>query len=347
MAHELEFKNGRASMFSVGETPWHREGVILAEAPTFAEALKLGRLDYEVEKRDTFRQVGEHADGSPRFAKNDSAYVTVRTDTEQELGTVGRDYVCMQNLDAFRVLEPLVDEGVAKIETGGVLRDGADAWLLTRWDLAKFGPVVREIFADEVIPYGLLANNHSGRRGILLQDTNIRVVCANTLGFAESAAAERRIMIRHSGQAKTQLVDAAHQMWGGIIERYETLALQYRTLRATMLSEEQFAAAVLDVIAPDPRKDPKFNPDAKLAELVVDRADRKRAEGRRLWTEGKGHTGEHNGWYAYNAAVELLDHNRELYPTRNGSWRTASLIDGQLKTMKDKVLSNVLKLATV
>lgn len=345
MAHELEFINGRASMFSVGETPWHREGEILAGAPSFDEALKLGNLDYEVEKRATTFEC-KTDDGDTYLKTSDSAFVIVRTDSQVELGSVGRDYVPMQNRTNFEVLKPLIDEGIATLETGGVLRNGADAWLLVKWDLERFGPIVREIFADEIVPFGLLANNHSGRRGILLQDTNIRVVCANTLGFAESTT-ERRVMIRHSNQAGTQLVDAAHTMWGGIIERYEVLAKQYRTLRETMLTAEQFREAIEDVIAPDPRKSPKFNPEAKLAELVVERADRKRAEVRRLWTEGKGHTGEPNAWYAYNGAVEMLDHNRELFPTRAGSWRTAALIDGQLKTMKDTVLDNLLGLATV
>jgi hypothetical protein len=112
-----------------------------------------------------------------------------------------------------------------------------------------------------------------------------------------------------------------------------------------MMTVEQFDAAVLNVLAPDPRKDPKFNPDAKLAEVVVARADRKRDEVSRLWFEGKGHTGEPNAWYAYNAAVEAVDHNRDLWPTRAGSWRTASLLDGTLKQMKDKVLDNCLALS--
>lgn len=342
MSHELEIRDGRASMFTVNQTAWHREGVLLTQAPSFADALALGRLDYTVEKRPTYRIVT--VDGAQQSVRNGMAFVTVRTDTEEELGSVGRDYVPMQNTDAFRILEPLIDSGIATLETGGVLRNGADAWLLVKWDLDRFGPVVREIFADELVPFGLLANNHAGRRGILLQNTSIRVVCANTLGFAEGST-ERRVMVRHSAEAKSQLVAAAEALWGGIIERYEVLATQYRTLKTRVLEEEEFTRAVEDVIAPDPRVDPKFNPDAKRAELVIERADRKRGEVRRLWTEGKGHTGDHSAWEAYNAAAELLDHNRDLFPTRGGAWRTASLIDGQLHQKKDAVLSNLLEIA--
>lgn len=349
MAHELEFTVGedgvqRASFFTVGETAWHREGHVLTEAPTYQEALKLAKLDYEVEKRPTFIAMPT-TDGTDTYMKQSTtAFVTVRTDTGLELGAVGRDYTVVNNLPAFRVLEPLLDEGVASLATGGVLRNGGDAWLMVQWNLAKFGPVVREVFAAEVTPFGLLAVNHTGRRGILLKDTNVRVVCANTLGFAESETMHQ-INVRHSGDAEQRLIDAAFNMWGGIIERYETLALQYQTLKARVLTEQEFTAAVLDLIAPSPLDNPKFNPEAKLAGAVLDRALRKRAEVRRLWDEGKGHVGDHSAWEAYNAAVECIDHNAELFPTRAGSWRTASLLDGNLHRLKQRSLEHCLVLA--
>lgn len=340
MAHELEFVNGTASFFSVNQTAWHGEGTILTSAPTFDEALALANLGYSVEKRPTMFQCTT-PDGDTYAKTSDTAFVVVRTDTQQELGAVGSTYVPVQNVDAFRVLEPLVDTGVATIETGGVIRNGADAWLMVKWDLTKFGPTTREVFADEVLPFGLLANNHSGRRGILLQDTNIRVVCANTLGFAEGST-ERRIVVKHSAQGMDRLIEAAQTMWHGIIARYETLAEQYRVLKSTHISQAEFEALVLDAIAPHPVKDPKFNPEAKLAAVVVERAERKRAALQDAWVNGKGHTGEPTAWYAYNGAVEVLDHNRDLFPTKGGAWRTASLLDGQLKQTKDKVLTNLL-----
>lgn len=343
MAHELEIVNGRASFFSVNETAWHKEGTVLTAAPTLDEAIAVANLGYTVEKRPTMFQCTT-ADGDTYVKTSDNAFVTVRTDTQQELGAVGKDYVPMQNTDAFRVLEPLLDTGIASLETGGVLRNGADAWLMVRWDLTRFGPIVREVFADEVLPFGLLANNHNGRRGILLQDTNIRVVCANTLGFAEGTK-ERRIVIKHSSQGMDKLIEAATTLWHGIVERYETLATQYKVLRETMLTQEQFTKLVVDPIAPDPRVDPKFNPEAKLAEVVVNRADRKREALQSAWLGGIGHSGEPSAWYAYNGAVEVLDHNRELFPTRSGSWRSASLLDGQLHDMKETVLANLVKVA--
>jgi len=239
-----------------------------------------------------------------------------------------------------------VEARVAAIETGGVLREGADAWLLVRWDLGKFGPDVKEVFDRDggILPYATVMANHNGRRGVMLGHTAIRIVCANTLGMAESEAAgnaSRWRTIAHKADARTKLVEAAQELFSGVVERFEVIARQYQRLMNCRLQEESFSRMVLDVVAPDPRKHPQFNPEAKLAELVMERAMKKRAEVRRLWTEGKGHTGNRSAWEAYNAAVEALDHNRALWPTRAGSWRTASLLGGELARMKNLVLDRL------
>jgi phage/plasmid-like protein (TIGR03299 family) len=245
------------------------------------------------------------------------------------------------NAEAFTVLRPLVDDGTLKLETGGTLRQGRDAWLMGRWDLARFGRLARETFADELAAYTAVLANHSGRRGLLIGNTPIRIVCANTLGQAETEGRSRWQIVYHSGGAKGRLAEVARELFGNVVERYEVMARHYAAMQARRLSEDEFGKLVLDVIAPDPRKHPKFNVEAATAEGVVERAMKKRDEVRRLWFAGRGHTGEPTAWYAYNGAVEALDHNRELWPTRAGAWRTASLIDGTLAEMKNKVLDNL------
>lgn len=341
MAHELQFTNGTADCFTVGQTAWHREGHELAEAPSYDEALALAHLDYTVEKQRTFRMAGDGL-----YAPSDLAFVTVRTDTGLELGSVGPDYTVVQNRDAFKVLRPLLDEGLTVLETGGVIRNGADAWLMTRWNLDKFGPTCREVFpALDLQPFSLLAVNHSGRRGIMLAQTPVRVVCANTLGMAETDGGTKAIVVRHTGDAEAKLVEAAHALWGGIIQQYEAVSRQYRTLKGLFLDEAMFRELVLDAMVTDPRTSPKFTPEAKLAEMVVDRYERKVGVISALWDGGKGHTGDRSAWEAYNAAVEAIDHNPDLFPTRGGTYRTASLLDGKLATMKRTVLTNLLGLA--
>jgi phage/plasmid-like protein (TIGR03299 family) len=356
MAHELSFTNGKADMVyrAAGGTPWHNEGTpietleqALGRPLTFDEQLESANMLYEVVKRPTFIQCTTD-DGDTYHKQSEHAFTTWRTDTEQELGMVGTGYKVLQNGDAFRVLQPMVDAGVLTLETAGVLRGGADAWVLGKFDIEKFGPTVREVFGDEVIPYALITNNHNGRRNATVAETPIRVVCANTLGMAEhdmDNGRARSVGVRHSENAETKIVEAAEELFVSVVERYEAVAAQYKLLKSTILSRQMFERLVLDTVAPDPRKHPRFNPEARMADAVLERAERKRSEVTRLWMSGKGHTGEPNAWYAYNGLVEAVDHNIELFPTRSGVYRTASMLEGSLRLIKGNVLNKLVKYA--
>jgi phage/plasmid-like protein (TIGR03299 family) len=314
----------------------------LTEAPSFDEALRLAQLDYAVEKRPTFRLVGD-----TEFVQNDRAFITYRPDTAKELGVVGADYGVLANYDAFRALIPLLDAGVCRLETGGVLRDGADAWLQARFDVERFGPVVREVFADEVIPFALFTNNHAGRRNATVAETPVRVVCANTLAMAEHdmTGSGKFIGVRHTASAAERMVEAAETLFQAIVERFEVIAQQYKLLKAVHLSDTEFRRLIIAPAFDDPSKRAGWNPEAKLAESVVARYEEKVAEVTRLWTEGQGHKGDHSAWEAYNGLVEAIDHNTKLFPTRGGCWRTASLMDGSLRRRKQLALTAVVKFA--
>lgn len=333
MPGELDFgSDGRASMFSVRESPWHREGVLLEHAPGFEEALELARLDYEVAKASVYWRCDSRGG---RLIESDHAFLTVRTDRGTELGSVGPEYTPLQNRGAFDPIRPLVDEGILKLETGGVLRGGADAWLLGRFDVEGFGPIVREVFADEIVPYILVANNHNGRRKARIAETPIRVVCANTLDMVDrdiGRGINRAVAVRHVQGAGRRMVKAAEELLGAIIERYESLARQYRVLKSVTLTPTEFDTLVLEPVAPDPRTKRSWTPSTPSAEAALERALGKRYEIRRLWTEGDGHAGDSSAWEAYNALVQAVDHGTALFPVR--SERTRSMLNGRLRDLK-------------
>jgi phage/plasmid-like protein (TIGR03299 family) len=344
MAHELVFDaTGTAQAFSAGGiTPWHREGKVLSGHPGYEEALQLVGFGYPMEKVPYFRKL---PDGT--MVESRTAYHVFRPDTKTVLGNVGSDYEVVPNEVAFAPLKPLVDQGVLRLETGGVLRDGADAWLMGRWDITKFGDVAKEVFQGEgLLPYATVMANHSGRRGILLGSTTIRIVCANTLGAAERDGASRWVQVNHRGDAQSKLFEAAHEMFGRVVQNFELVARQYRLLMKTTITPGIFRKLVLDVVSPDPRQRRDWNPEAKMAEAVVARHERKVAEVTRLWHSGKGHTGEPTAYYALNAAIEAIDHNRDLFPTRAGCYRTASLLTGELAAMKARVTDGLVAFAS-
>lgn len=361
MAHELDTISagqyqGRKAMFSVKETPWHSEGTILAGAPNLDEAMQLAGADFEVKAVPIYTNTGDLASDSgivAAFSQSPIGRAIVRTDRPDQpldrvLGVVSDRYVPVQNREAFEVLEPLLDSGVASLETGGTLRGGKDVWMLCRFDVKD--PVVQEAFADEIIPFGLITNNHTGEGRVLLMQTPIRVVCANTLGQALVNWKDRAdvIAVRHRGQARTKVVEAAQEIFGSIVDRYRLIAEQYEALKARILTVEEFTTHVLDVASPLPGDFATYKTDhltMRGYDRALDAAENRRAAITEAWENGKGHVGDRSAWEAYNGAVEVIDHDAHLFRTKGS--RVAAIAGGRLLDLKQDVLDHVAVLANV
>ena len=114
------------SGFFVVQPPWHGLGVVLDDPPaTAGEAITAG-LNWEVTKEPkeavvpvngTYRAVGVH-----------DQYAIIRRRIEQgithldSLGVVGWQYKPVQNLDAFRFFDRVVQSGMVTYNTAGSLR---------------------------------------------------------------------------------------------------------------------------------------------------------------------------------------------------------------------------------
>ena len=104
MAHNLNFneQTRQHSFFSVKEKAWHGLGQIVQDYPSSAEAIRFAGLDYAVEKRKLFTQENDNPVEVPNY------FATVRTDTADVLGVVGKDYEIVQNVDAFSFFDAIV-----------------------------------------------------------------------------------------------------------------------------------------------------------------------------------------------------------------------------------------------
>ena len=105
------------NMMYVGDTPWHKQGTRVDDAPTIEEALRYAKLDWEVIKKPTYIYPNNGYGG-----RQTGHYVTLREDTEQILGNVSAKYGILQNREAFAPFEPLLDMGF-KLETAGSVQD--------------------------------------------------------------------------------------------------------------------------------------------------------------------------------------------------------------------------------
>ncbi len=215
MAHNLNVnqQTGKASFFSVKEKAWHGLGQIVNDYPTSSEALKFAGLDYTVEKRELFTLVNETQKENPEETiivpeiKVPDYFATIRTDTEQVLGVVGKDYEVVQNVDAFNFFDAIVGGEGIQYETAGALGKGERIFIT-----AKLPGYIKVGSNDLIEKYLFLTTSHDGFGSITAAFTPTRIVCNNTLNAALRNCSGT-IKIRHTANAKDRL-NEAHRVMG-------------------------------------------------------------------------------------------------------------------------------------
>jgi len=215
MSHNINYneQTGKHSFFSVKEKPWHGLGQIVQEYPTSAEALKFAGLDFTVEKRKLFTFDNENQNGNPDTEiiipeiEVPGYYATMRTDTDQVLGVVGKDYQVVQNADAFAFFDSIVGGDGIQYETAGALGNGERIFIT-----AKLPAYIKVGSEDLIEQYLFLTTSHDGFGSITAAFTPVRIVCNNTLNAAMRNHTNS-IKIRHTANAKERL-EQAHKVMG-------------------------------------------------------------------------------------------------------------------------------------
>lgn len=203
MAHQINYneRTGRHSFFSVKEIPWHGLGTIVQEYPNSQQALEYAELDFEVEKRELYA-VGDSQIDVPDY------YATVRTDTNEALGVVGKDYQIVQNVNAFDFFDSIVGSKTGILyETAGALGRGERIFIT-----AKLPDYIKVGKNDLIEQYLFLTTSHNGSSSITAAFTPIRVVCNNTLNAALQGVTNA-VRIRHTVNVHWKLKEA-HKLLG-------------------------------------------------------------------------------------------------------------------------------------
>ena len=235
MAHNINFneQTGKHSFFSVKEKAWHGLGQIVSDYPNSAEALRFAGLDFTVAKRKLFTY-----DNANSFGNSDSItpkielpnyFATVRTDNEQVLGVVGKDYEVVQNVDAFSFFDAIVGGEGIQYETAGALGKGERIFIT-----AKLPDYIKVGSDDLIEKYLFLTTSHDGFGSIAAAFTPVRIVCANTL-HAAMRNHTNSIKIRHTTGAKERL-EQAHKVMGisnNLSKELETIFNYWAKVRIT------------------------------------------------------------------------------------------------------------------
>lgn len=293
MSHEIE------SALFVGKPAWHGLGTVLDNPPSVEDAIKLAGLDWGVKLAPL--ALVEDGRAVDHFA-------TVRESDDALLGVVGPDFVPLQNRDAFRWFQPLVESGAVEIEAAGSLRGGQRIWILARVkDVA--GDVVA---GDEVQQHVLLAHAHNHGLAIRCGLTLVRVVCSNTLSGALDDKASCLVRIQHRAHAVVALE--------GLREIVEVARGQFRETFASLVAlagvpcgDAQLKRYVREVFAGPGQAD-----NETAAPRIVNAVAPLFEAGRGSDLPGVRGT----LWGAYNAATEFITHERGRSPDARveGAW---------------------------
>jgi len=174
-------------------------GLNLDKDVTSAEAMKMAGLDWEVEIRPLYATSDEKSYSRIPY------YGTFRSDNGDWLqGIVTDRYASLQNVDAFKFMDSIVEKAEAKYEAVGSMNHGSRIWILAR--LPKTIEVVKN---DPIFTYILLSNSHDARSSVTATFTSIRMRCENQMRMALSAKNSRNsVQIRHTSSVKASLLEA-------------------------------------------------------------------------------------------------------------------------------------------
>jgi phage/plasmid-like protein (TIGR03299 family) len=262
-----------------------------------------------------------------RFGHN-SKKVGYRIDHTRADGTIGalhgksievlnRTFEPIQNNVPWDMLDAILSDPVinrsTKInyETGGVLEDGASCYV-TAWIDRPF-----QVEGDNspVYPYIFATWRHDGAGALNFGDTSIRIVCANTRGFAENEAGQRNRMFsfKHTKNVHERIEDVKMMLKGILAnhDEFDALAHELAAIEVTPEQRREFVAKFI----PMPESTGTVEGDASKRQV----ANVERERGKVLATFNSRSIPEahaYTGWGLYNAATEYLDH---LRPTKGGA----------------------------
>lgn len=306
MAHEIE--DNKAFFNAV--PAWHGLGTVLKGAPTIEEAWKIA-YPHELFKLPLQAVIPD--DGATMPLKR---YQAVMRDDGKEIGVVGKDYELTQPWESFDFFRPYLDSGLVELEAGGSLRDGS-----RMWGLAKIkGADAEVVKGDPVRGYLLTYTSFDGSLSHGIQQTGIRVVCANTLAMAMGSAGEKSVTnarFKHTKNIRDRIADVQAEVMEAI-KGFNDSVEAYRFIAKKKVTDPQLRAYVRNVIELDAKRDEEGNvsdrTEAKIDEVTALIFDQR---GLDLIPAVRG-----TMWQGYNAVTQYLTHDYGRTPDSrlNAQW---------------------------
>ena len=335
--------------FVVRVPSWHRlENVIFDDYPGRVEAFLASGQDYEVVETSAGDEGGLV---DPESFNGPMARVPVFSDKGKQVGwewrsyrrsekekglrikqlrdgvpgplhgksikLVNKTYEPIQNTVPWDILDAILSDpqinGTLKLkyETAGVLEGGASCFVTTYMDT----PFQIDGDDSEVYPYLFGTWRHDGMGALNFGGTDVRIVCANTRGMAESQATKTGLMfsLKHTKNVMERVEDVKMALKGIKVEHDAFRELAEELGKIEFTPEQR--KTLIERFVPYPSS--ALAEDAQVSDRVINNIETARSAivgALNSKTTPEAH--RYTGWGVYNAMTEYLDH---LRPGRGGS----------------------------
>lgn len=340
------------SMAWTGQVPWHGEGVEVSNDLTPHEMMVAAGLDWSVSKRPTWTsskpidQYEKDADGNIalELLEDPSRFTIVRDTDNAILSSCGSGYKPIQNERIFDFFAKFVKEANVSMETAGSLRGGKDVWAL-----AKLNETFELPGGDEINDYFLFRQPHEAGHAMIIRETEIRVVCNNTLQFALGQASRGEFRMTHNTEFTDDIAKKAAEALGLMKESHQNFQDAAHLLASKKAKHSDVLEFITRLNQPDLYKEqlehvrlleegkkvgdmfPLRDQFTKYSELTV-----------RALEESPGATlksSKGTWWGALNAVTFVEDHQR------SGENRAYSTMFGESSKRKSRALNLAIEYA--
>ena len=287
-------------------------GSAVTNCLTVDEALVAAGLDWEVQPMPLFANTPT---GNVQI-KDRVANTRIRNGEYDVLGVVGNEYQIVQNREAFKVLDDIVDQSGANFNAAGVLKGGKRQFISM-----KIPQHIEFSNGDTTDLYLFCTNSHDGKSAMRIAVTPIRVACTNQIGIITNTAMSS-FTIRHTSNALNRVQEARDtlQLTFTYVDAFQ---MEVERLIDSEFSGKQYENLVKDLFDYDPR-DATTRETDRFASLM------------NLWTAPTQENIKNTKWAAYNSVIEYLDW---YAPAPNANVQAQRVLSGtQLKAKKQAVL---------
>lgn len=306
MSHALTIRSNNFAEFAAthGTKVWHGLGQRLERGASVEEWATAAGLDWKVQKAKV-RFAVAHGSTPDAYREFPGQVVLLRSDTKEPLGLASERYQIAQPLQILQTLKNEASAAGFELETAGTLHGGKVVWAM-----ASDGQEAELGKGDKILSRTLLKTNTDGGGATEGKQTNICVVCANTMAMAAAGGftAKQTHRSKYNAGTMARKLGLVHN------DSFDSFVAVASRMADKALSEARAERIVFDILKPE-----GLSTNVADVQKVTDSLAFKRimnlfnGEGMGAKMDGRKGT----AWGLLNSFTEYADHHARSTSTDN------------------------------